>query len=116
MTSLALTPRAASGLSSICMRPLLRVVLVPSTPMKEDRDCTAGSCRTTWARARCRVVMASKLVASGAWEMAWMRPVSWMGKKPLGMATYSQPVATRVRAAIPSTRFCRTSTQVRLRP
>ena len=31
------------------MRPLLRVVLVPSTPMKEDRLSTAGSCRMTLA-------------------------------------------------------------------
>ena len=26
------------------MRPLLSVVLMPSTPMNEDRLCTAGSC------------------------------------------------------------------------
>jgi len=35
--------RLASGLRLIWMRPLLRVVFVPSTPMKERKTLDAGS-------------------------------------------------------------------------
>ena len=51
ITSLALASRSASGLRLISMRPLLRVVLLPSTPMKDDSPATAGSCSTTSATA-----------------------------------------------------------------
>ncbi len=42
------------------MRPLLSVVLVPSTPMKDDRLSTAGSSRMTLASACWRSAMAGK--------------------------------------------------------
>ena len=37
------------------MRPLFRVVLVPSTPMKEERLSTAGSFRITAATRCCKL-------------------------------------------------------------
>ena len=40
------------------MRPLLSVTLVPSTPMKDDRLSTAGSCKITLARDCCRSAIA----------------------------------------------------------
>jgi hypothetical protein len=51
MTSLALASRSSRGFRLISMRPLLRVALVPSTPMKDDRLATAGSFSTTSATA-----------------------------------------------------------------
>ena len=39
--------RSASGLRLMRMRPLFRVVLMPSAPMNEDRLSTAGSLRMT---------------------------------------------------------------------
>ena len=35
------------------MRPLFRVVFVPSIPMKDDRLSTAGSFRIAWVRSCC---------------------------------------------------------------
>ena len=77
--------RSSFGFSLISMRPLLRVVLVPSTPMKEDRLSTAGSSSTIPARVCWRSAMAGKEMSWGASEMAWISPVSCTGKKPLGM-------------------------------
>jgi hypothetical protein len=60
ITSLALASRSARGFRLIIMRPLLRVALVPSTPMKDDRLATAGSFSTTSATACWRSAMAGK--------------------------------------------------------
>jgi len=85
ITSVALASRSSFGLRRISMRPLLSVVLVPSTPMKEDRFSTAGSSSTIPARVCWRSDMAVKEMSWGASEIAWIRPVSCTGKKPLGM-------------------------------
>ncbi len=69
------------------MRPELRVVLVPSTPMKELRLATAGSLRITSARACWPLAMALKEADWGASEMPRITPVSCTGKKPLGIHT-----------------------------
>ena len=53
ITSVALILRTSSGFRLIRMRPLLSVVLVPSTPMNEDRLSTAGSCRITCVSCCC---------------------------------------------------------------
>src|ERR1035441_7171551 len=49
MISVAFASRSSSGFRLIWMRPLLRVVLMPSIPMKDDRLSTAeigrASCR-----------------------------------------------------------------------
>ena len=66
------------------MRPLLTVVLTPSTPMKDDRLCTAGSRRITSARRCWRRAMAAKDTVCGAWEMPRITPVSCTGKNPFG--------------------------------
>ena len=67
------------------MRPLLSVVLVPSTPMKDDRLSTAGSFRITLASACWRSAMAGNEMVCGASEMPRITPVSCTGKNPLGM-------------------------------
>ena len=66
------------------MRPLLRVVFVPSTPMNEDRLSTAGSFRITFASACWRAAMATNETDCGASEIPKMTPVSCTGKKPFG--------------------------------
>src|ERR1700675_1350189 len=60
MTSVTLPVRSLLGFKLIRKRPLFNVVLVPSTPMKEDRLTTSGSLRTMSARARWRSAMVSK--------------------------------------------------------
>ena len=83
--SLAVAERSSTGLRLISMRPLLSVVLVPSTPMKDDRLTDVrvlehrGGQRLPGARA-----MAPKEIDCGASVIAWMRPVSWTGKNPSG--------------------------------
>ena len=67
------------------MRPLLTVVLVPSTPMNDERLSTAGSFRITSASACCRSAIDSNDTVCGASEMPRITPVSWTGKKPLGI-------------------------------
>ena len=69
------------------MRPLLSVVLVPSTPMNDDRLATAGSSRITSASACCRSAIAANETICGASEMPRITPVSCTGKKPLGTTT-----------------------------
>src|SRR5436190_367082 len=80
--------RALFGTMLMRSRPLLSVVLTPSTPMNEETLSTAGSCSSTRASASCRCAMAAKDTDCGASVMPWMRPVSWGGKKPLGVRTY----------------------------
>ncbi len=87
MTSLALSRRSSRGLRLIWIRPELRVELVPSTPMKDERLSTAGSWRITSARACCLRAMARKETVWGASEMPRITPVSCTGKKPLGIQT-----------------------------
>ncbi len=70
------------------MRPLFKVVLAPSAPMKEERLSTAGSRRITRASSCCFDAMAVNEIVSAACEIPWMTPVSCTGKKPLGMAMY----------------------------
>ena len=92
-------PRASRGLRLISSRPAFSVVLLPSTPMKEDRLATAGSCRIASASACWWRTMAAYEVSSAASEIAWMTPVSCTGKKPLGIATYITTVAAKVMSA-----------------
>ena len=46
----AVALRSSRGFRLIWMRPLLGVRLVPSTPMKDDKLATSGSCRMTRAK------------------------------------------------------------------
>ena len=84
ITSEACVRRTDSGLRLISIRPLFSVAFVPSTPMKDDRLSTAGSCRITFASACWRSAMAANDAVCGASEMPWMTPVSCTGKKPFG--------------------------------
>ncbi len=115
MTSLALASRSSSGLRLIWMRPVFTVVLVPSTPMNEERLATAGSARITRASACCRAVIARKETSCEASEMPRITPVSWIGKNPLGMNRKSRIVATRVPAATSSVSGWWSSTQTSVR-
>ena len=78
------------------MRPELSVVLVPSTPMKEETLSTAGSCRTMSTSFCWRWAMLAKLTVCGASLMPRITPVSCTGKKPLGTTMKSRTVATSV--------------------
>ena len=73
------------GFIARIFRPLFNVVLVPSTPMNDDRLSTAGSCSTIFAISCCRSAIASNEIDCCASVMPWMTPVSCTGKKPLGM-------------------------------
>ncbi|KAG1433860.1 hypothetical protein G6F57_021881 [Rhizopus arrhizus] len=86
------------------MRPALSVALLPSTPMKDDTACTSGSSSTSRAAACWRSAIAGNEMDCGAWVMAWIRPVSCCGKKPLGTTMYSTTVSANVPSATSSVR------------
>jgi hypothetical protein len=85
MIWLAVSERESRSLRLISMRPELSVGLVPSTPTNELRLSTSGSFRMTAARACWRPRMASNDTVCGASVTAWIRPLSWIGKNPLGI-------------------------------
>ena len=58
--SMTLTPRSASGLSVSVTRPVFKVALAPSTPIKEETLSMAGSSRITLLSACWRSDMAAK--------------------------------------------------------
>ena len=66
------------------MRPVLSAVLLPSTPMNDDRLATSGSSSSWRATASCCFFMASNEMVPGACVTTWMTPLSCTGKKPLG--------------------------------
>ena len=68
ITSLALILRPASGFRLMSIRPVFRVVFVPSMPMNDERLSTAGSFRTTFARACCRPAISENEMDCGASE------------------------------------------------
>ncbi len=116
MIWLADCERASTGLRLISIRPLLSVMLVPSTPMKEDRLTMSGSLSSAWAMASWRRAISAYDTDCGASVMAWMRPVSCTGKNPLGMNTYSAMVTTRVATATASVSGWRSSTHLSATP
>ena len=77
--------RSSSGLRLMEMRPLFRVVLMPSAPMKEDRLSTAGSCRMMLRQFLLLLGHRGERDGLRACEMPWITPVSCTGKNPLGM-------------------------------
>ena len=62
--------RSANGFKLIKKRPVLSVALLPSTPMKEDKLSTAGSCKITRPKACWRSAMAAKDKLVGPCETA----------------------------------------------
>ncbi len=103
--------RSACGLSSISRRPVLRVGLVPSTPMKDDSEATSSSSRIAVASACWRSAMAWNDTCAGASLMPWISPASCEGKKPLGTITYISAVSARVATTRPSISGCRARVQ-----
>ena len=79
--------RSLWGRRLISIRPLLSVVLAPSTPMNEDRLTTAGSARIRSASACCRSDIAAKETVCGASVTACNTALSCTGKKPFGAVT-----------------------------
>src|SRR5256885_7427590 len=75
--------RSSRGFRLIWRRPLFGVMLVPSTPMNDDRLATSGSFRMIRASACWRSAIVGNETTSGASEMPRMTPVSWSGEKPL---------------------------------
>ena len=104
------------GLRLIWMRPLLRVVLVPSIPMNDDTLSTAGSRNSTRTRACCRSAIAGNEIDCGPSDIPWMMPVSWIGKNPFGAIAYSATVSASVAAATRSVSVWCSSTQRSVRP
>ncbi len=88
MTSLADASRRAIGFRLMSTRPLFIVVLVPSTPMNDDRLSTAGSRRMMCASCSCSRAISGNDTACADSEIPWITPVSWIGKNPFGMTTY----------------------------
>jgi len=84
---LASALRLPCGLRLISMRPLFSVLLLPSTPMKDDRLATSGSASAMAASACWRSAMAPKEMVCGASVTTWITPLSCTGKKPLGTVT-----------------------------
>ena len=99
----------------IWTRPVFTVVLLPSTPMNEERLATAGSARITRTSACCRSLIARKETSCVASAMPRITPVSWIGKNPFGMIRKSSTVATRVPTATISVSRWRASTQTSVR-
>ena len=87
MMSLAEVRRSSRGFRLIRKRPVLSVVLVPSTPMNDDRLTTSGSFRMAAASACWRSAIAAKETDGEASEIPWISPVSCTGKKPFGITT-----------------------------
>ena len=108
--------RWSLGTNCKVMRPVLRLVLVPSTPMNEVRLCTAGSRSNTSARACWRCAMASNEVDWVASVMTCKLPVSCKGKKPLGTHRYKATVLAKLKPNSAHTRPGLSSTRPRLRP
>ncbi len=78
------------------IRPLFAVCPAVPAPMAETTEATAGSCCTTLFAACCNAAIWVKDVSCAASVMPMMMPVSWVGKKPLGMITYSTTVSATV--------------------
>ena len=76
--------RSSSGFRLIWMRPLFSVVLVPSTPMKEERLSTAGSFRITSAKLLLALRHAANETVLRRFRDAQNDPGILDGKKPLG--------------------------------
>ena len=62
-------------------------MLLPSTPMNEDRLTTSGSSRIARAKSCWCDDIAASEVSSAATEMPWITPVSCTGNSPLGIIT-----------------------------
>ena len=116
MTASTLRLRTSSGFRTIRMRPLFWVVLLLSTPMKDATLSTAGFLSTTSASACCFWAIAEKEMLCAASDTAWISPVSWVGKKPLGMSMYRKTVSTSVAKATTSVTGWWSSTIRRTRP
>ncbi len=114
--TVAMSSRSPLGFRLISMRPAFIVVLVPSTPMKADTLCTAGSFSTTSDTARCFCDIAWNEMLCEASVTPWITPVSCTGKKPFGIARYSTTVSASVPIATSSVARCRPSTQFSARP
>ena len=108
--------RSSRGFKLIWIRPVLGVMLVPSTPMNDDRLDTSGSLRMTLANACCRSLIAANDTTAGASEMPRMTPVSCTGKKPLGTRIASTMVKASVATVTTSVAGWCCSTHWSVRP
>ena len=85
ITSSALSSRSARGLSLMKMRPPLVPGVGPPGPTVELKYSTALSARMMSATLRCISDSAANDTSGRASVVAKMKPVSSLGKKPLGM-------------------------------
>ena len=97
------------------MRPLLSVVLVPSTPMNEDRLSTAGFSRIFAFKSCCSSTILVNEASCSASDTPWISPVSCTGKKPLGTTMKRMIVSASVATATKRVSVRRISTQSKVR-
>ena len=91
--------------------PLLMLWLLPTMPTTELKWSTCGLSRSTWSSLCWALTMPSKEMPCSASVVATIKPMSSLGKKPLGTMTPSQPVASSNRSEkISVARRCRSTT------
>ena len=77
--------RSSRGLSTMKKRPVLAVWAPPVLPVNEPKPATSGSCRSTSPNSRMMRIICSGAVSCAASAKPEITPVSWIGKKPLGI-------------------------------
>jgi hypothetical protein len=92
----AVSSRSSRGLSTMKKRPVLAVWAPPVLPVKEPKPAISGSCSRTSPNSRMMRIICSGAVSCAASAKPEIRPVSWIGKKPLGIVT----VITAVNAMV----------------
>ena len=85
ITCWAVSVRWSKGFRVTQMRPLLPVWPPSPAPMLEERAATAGSLATTSAMAIWRRAISAKETSWPALVVPIRTPLSWLGKKPLGI-------------------------------
>ena len=77
-------------------RPLLEGLAPPPLPMLEPKAATSGSRSTIAPSACCRRIISCGETSCAASDRPMIRPVSWIGKKPLGISTNITKVSAMV--------------------
>ena len=91
--------------------PLFMLWLLPTMPTTELKRSTCGLSRSTSSSLCCASTMPSKEMPCSASVVATTKPMSSLGKKPLGTMTPSQTVASSSRSEQTSVvRRCRSTT------
>ena len=90
--------------------PLFMLWLLPTMPTTELKRSTCGLSRSTSSSLCCASTMPSKEMPCSASVVATTKPMSSLGKKPLGTMTPSQTVASSRSEQTSVVRRCRSTT------